>query len=467
MYGGRTVTVVLPAFNEEPHIRQAVEDFLASGVVDEVLVVDNNSRDRTAEVARSTAARLVQEPAQGYGHALRRGLREASGDLVILAEPDGTFVGRDVLKLLAYADDFDMVCGTRTTRELIWTQANMGWFLRVGNLVVAKFLQVLFGGPSLTDCGCTLRLTHKAAVAAAARRPDRRRFALPARDGDPGAQARAAGHRGAGELPRPRRRVEDHRHAEGHAAHRLRDDRPDPQVPGRAVTWRRAAVVVALAATLPYLPTLDNYFVQDDFGVVALLASKPATYFPRWFVTTWMEDIWGYTPDEIRPFPAVSYQIAARFGAASPVANHVINIAFHAVNAVLVLAVAQRAAGLGLAAATVAALVFALLPMQTESVAWITGRVDSMPACFFLASFLLYVRWRSEQRRRDYAWSVAWCAVALLSKQNTVVLAPVLMAFDLVVRRAPVRIAWTWLRTVRAVHRADRRLPGAALRAVR
>ena len=85
----------------------------------------------------------MQEPAQGYGHALRRGLREASGDLVILAEPDGTFVGRDVLKLLAYADDFDMVCGTRTTRELIWTQANMGWFLRVGNLVVAKFLQVL------------------------------------------------------------------------------------------------------------------------------------------------------------------------------------------------------------------------------------------------------------------------------------------------------------------------------------
>ena len=38
--------------------------------------------------------------------------------------------------------------------------------------------------------------------------------------------------------------------------------------------------------------------------MVALLASKPATYFPRWFVTTWMDDIWGYTPDEIRPFPA-------------------------------------------------------------------------------------------------------------------------------------------------------------------
>ncbi len=87
------------------------------------------------------------------------------GDLIILAEPDGTFVGRDVLKLLAYSDDFDMVCGTRTTRELIWQQANMGWFLRVGNWTVAKLIQVLYDGPSLTDCGCTLRLTHRAALA--------------------------------------------------------------------------------------------------------------------------------------------------------------------------------------------------------------------------------------------------------------------------------------------------------------
>ena len=51
MYGGRTVTVVFPAFNEEQHIRQAVEEFLAPGVVDDVIVVDNNSRDRTAEEA--------------------------------------------------------------------------------------------------------------------------------------------------------------------------------------------------------------------------------------------------------------------------------------------------------------------------------------------------------------------------------------------------------------------------------
>src|SRR5436190_6740752 len=165
MWNSRTVSIVLPAYNEEQYIRPAVEDFFLDGVVDEVIVVDNNSRDRTAAEASATRARVVRETAQGYGHALRRGLREATGDIVIMAEPDGTFVGRDVLKLLAYSEDFEMVCGTRTTRELIWEQANMGWFMRVGNWAVAKLIQVLFDGPSLSDCGCTLRLTHRPALA--------------------------------------------------------------------------------------------------------------------------------------------------------------------------------------------------------------------------------------------------------------------------------------------------------------
>jgi glycosyltransferase involved in cell wall biosynthesis len=165
MYGSKTVSVVFPAYNEGDNVRRAVEDFFLPGVIDEIVVVDNNSRDTTATEAAAARARVIRETRQGYGHALRRGLTEATGDLIILAEPDGTFVGRDVLKLLAYSDDFDMVCGTRTTRELIWQQANMGWFLRVGNWTVAKLIQVLYDGPSLTDCGCTLRLTHRAALA--------------------------------------------------------------------------------------------------------------------------------------------------------------------------------------------------------------------------------------------------------------------------------------------------------------
>lgn len=163
MWEGRRVSVVFPAYNEAESIFGAINNFLSIGIVDEIVVVDNNSVDDTSSEVLKTSARLVSEAKQGYGHALTRGLREASGDLIILAEPDSTFHGRDIFKLLAYAADFDMVCGTRTTKELIWEGANMGWFLRHGNVFTAKLLQVLFNGPSLSDCGCTLRLVHKEA----------------------------------------------------------------------------------------------------------------------------------------------------------------------------------------------------------------------------------------------------------------------------------------------------------------
>src|SRR5687768_6439566 len=133
MFNGRTVSVVFPAYNEEEEIGNAVATFLALEQVDEVVVVDNNSKDRTAELAAAAGGRVIPEPAQGYGNALQRGLKEAKGDLVVMAEPDGTFVAGDVPKLLAYADNADLVLGTRTTRELIWAEANMGFALRWGN----------------------------------------------------------------------------------------------------------------------------------------------------------------------------------------------------------------------------------------------------------------------------------------------------------------------------------------------
>ncbi len=92
MYGPRTVGVVLPAYNEEAGISAAVKDFLAQDSVDKVYVIDNNSTDRTAELAQEAGAILISEPNQGYGWALRRGLKEADTDYVALCEPDGTFL---------------------------------------------------------------------------------------------------------------------------------------------------------------------------------------------------------------------------------------------------------------------------------------------------------------------------------------------------------------------------------------
>lgn len=158
MWGDKRVSVVLMTYAERRSIREVIEGFFATGYVDEVVVVNNNAEPGTSEEVAKTSAREVFEPAQGYGHASRRGLREASGDLIVLAEPDGTFLPSDIQKLLVFSAECDVVFGTRTTRELIWHGANMEWFLRWGNWAVAKGVEALFNTSHLSDVGCTYRL---------------------------------------------------------------------------------------------------------------------------------------------------------------------------------------------------------------------------------------------------------------------------------------------------------------------
>ncbi|HYP56627.1 MAG TPA: glycosyltransferase family 2 protein [Solirubrobacterales bacterium] len=161
MWNGRTVSVVLMTYAERDSIRAVIEGFAELGVVDEILVVNNNAEDGTAEEVGKTEARQVFESAQGYGHAIRRGLREATGELIALVEPDGTFLPADLLKLLAYSGECDVVFGTRTTRELVWHGSNMDALLRWGNWGVAKLVEVLFNTSHLSDVGCTYRLLDR------------------------------------------------------------------------------------------------------------------------------------------------------------------------------------------------------------------------------------------------------------------------------------------------------------------
>ncbi len=163
MWRDKKISVIFPTYNEKDSIRAAIEDFLACGYVDEVVVVNNNAVEGTDEEVRATLARLVHEKRQGYGYAIWKGLEEATGDLLIIAEPDGTFSGHDVVKLLAYCDDVPVVLGTRTQREFIWEGANMGFFLKWGNWFAAKLIEFLFNTTLLTDVGCTFRLLSREA----------------------------------------------------------------------------------------------------------------------------------------------------------------------------------------------------------------------------------------------------------------------------------------------------------------
>jgi glycosyltransferase involved in cell wall biosynthesis len=163
MWRDKKVSVVFPTYNEKDSIRAAIEDFFASGYVDEIIVVNNNAAEGTDEEVAPTDARLVYETNQGYGNAIWKGLKEAEGELLIIAEPDGTFSGNDVVKLLAFSDDVPVVFGTRTAREFVWDGANMGIFLKWGNYAVGKLMEFLFNTTFLSDVGCTMRLLHREA----------------------------------------------------------------------------------------------------------------------------------------------------------------------------------------------------------------------------------------------------------------------------------------------------------------
>ncbi len=166
MWADKRVSVVLMTYAERDSIRGVIEDFFATGVVDEVVVINNNAQDGTEAEVAATQARQVFEPRQGYGFATRRGLAEATGDLIILAEPDGSFLADDILKLLAYASDFDAVFGSRTFPQLIWHGANMGWPLKWGNWAVAQLVRALFRTSHLSDVGCTYKAFTRETVEA-------------------------------------------------------------------------------------------------------------------------------------------------------------------------------------------------------------------------------------------------------------------------------------------------------------
>lgn len=165
MWNGNRLAVILPTYNEHLSIAECVHGFESLGIVDEVLVVNNNAHPDTSAQVATTSAREVHESTQGYGAAIRRGFAETREfDLVCVCEPDGTFDPGDLLKLLPYTRDVDVVFGSRTTQALILSGANMGWFLKWGNWAVAKLVEVLYNTVFLSDVGCTFRVIHREAL---------------------------------------------------------------------------------------------------------------------------------------------------------------------------------------------------------------------------------------------------------------------------------------------------------------
>ena len=147
--GDAKIHVGLTAYNDEACIGDAVREFKACPLVDKVIVVENNSVDRTRQIAVEAGAdEVVTETVPGYGSCCMRTLAEAArdSDVIILCEGDMTFSANDIKKFLAYLENCDLVLGTRATQELRATNTQMDWLINPGNQIVAKLVQTRFWG---------------------------------------------------------------------------------------------------------------------------------------------------------------------------------------------------------------------------------------------------------------------------------------------------------------------------------
>lgn len=198
-----------------------------------------------------------------------------------------------------------------------------------------------------------------------------------------------------------------------------------------------ALLAVALTATLPYLSTLNGYFLADDFGLYQLFSQKPWWHALTLFTAPWWEEIYGFRGDELRPTVAFSYQVDWWISGTRPWAGHAFNILFHVLCAFLVYAMARAVARLGVWPSAFAAALFGVMAVHAEPVAWISGRADSIPTLFYLAAVVAYARWRDESTPPWYWLSLLSFFGALFSKQSAITMLPALVLYDLLVLRPP------------------------------
>ena len=155
MYNNQTLSIILPALNEEKSISAYVIELKKLNIFDEIICVDNNSTDSTkAEIIKNNATYLFEDK-KGYGAAVKRGLNHAKTDLLMVSEPEGSFVAKDSLILLEKLEEYDAVFTSRTYND------HMIFYLKYGNRLYAKFLSLLFSGPRLSDVGSSFRVFKK------------------------------------------------------------------------------------------------------------------------------------------------------------------------------------------------------------------------------------------------------------------------------------------------------------------
>ncbi len=140
---GRRVAVLLPCHNEESAIAETVQAFRAALPGATIYVYDNNSTDRTTEIARAAGAMVRSETHQGKGYVVRRMFADVDADVYVLADGDATYDAPSAQTMIdqLVGEKLDMVVGARVDREVAAYRPGH----RAGNRLLTGFVRHIFG----------------------------------------------------------------------------------------------------------------------------------------------------------------------------------------------------------------------------------------------------------------------------------------------------------------------------------
>jgi dolichol-phosphate hexosyltransferase len=141
MYKGQKITVIIPCLNEEQGIEQVLRRM--PEYVDQVIVVDNGSTDRTSEVARGLGAEVIREEVRGYGRSYKRGFADARGDIIVTLDGDHSYPP-DAISYLLEAFLHLEVDFLNASRFPVRDRRAMSFKHKFGNLVLSLAMSVLY-----------------------------------------------------------------------------------------------------------------------------------------------------------------------------------------------------------------------------------------------------------------------------------------------------------------------------------
>jgi len=136
------ISVIIPCYNEADTIKSVIK--AVPKEVLEIVVIDNNSTDKTEEIAKGLGARVVNEKKQGYGAALKRGFKEARGEIIATLDGDGQYPAEMITEIANYLieNNLDFISCSRFPLK---NKNSLVLPRRIGNLIFVLIVNFLFG----------------------------------------------------------------------------------------------------------------------------------------------------------------------------------------------------------------------------------------------------------------------------------------------------------------------------------